>query len=123
MDVEADALILELVHQLRCQPRQVDPQPLNPVVEVWIHGFNHRRSAAVEDIHGGHTASLHIVEEAAVAHPCHGGVAGCHDWIGRSVAAGTGSEHLPSKKQGNPNWQEPEGQETPALIHGVENFE
>ena len=122
MDIEADALIFELVHQLGCQPRQINPQPLNPVVEVRIHGFNHRRTTAVVDVNGGHAASLHIVEEAAVAHPGHGGVAGCHHGIGRSIAAGTGSEHLPSEKQCNGDRQEPEGQETPALIHGAENF-
>ena len=123
VNVEADALLLELVHQLRGQARQVDPQPLHPVVEVGIHRLNHGRAAAIEDVHCGHATRLHVVEEAAVAHPGHRGIAWSNYGIGRSVGLGPGSEHLPSEKQGNGNRQKPEGQKTPALIHGAQNFE
>ena len=115
MDVEADALLLEIVHQFGGQARQIHPQALHPVIQIRIHHFDHGVAAAVVDVHGGDPACLHVVEEAAVTHAGHGGVArsrcGC---VGAEVAA---AQHLQPEECDHRQGQEPESQNTPALIH------
>jgi len=115
VNVEADALFLEVVHQLRGKARQVHAQALNPVVEVWIHHLDHGVAAAVVDVHSGDPTRFHVVEEAAVAHPGHGCVArSCGGSIGAEVPT---AQHLDAQETNHGHRQEPEGQYTPALIH------
>ena len=122
MDIEADALVLELVHQLWGNARQIDPQPLHAVVEIGIDGFDHRAAAPVKDIDGRDPARIDVIEEAAVAHAGHRRIAGGHGGaIGgstRGQAGGpTSAEQLPSKEGHHGQGEQPEGNQTPALVH------
>ena len=68
MDIEADALFLEGIDQLRCQTGKVDANTLNFVIQIGVSSFNNRIAATVVDIDGSDSASFDVIEETAVAH-------------------------------------------------------
>ncbi|MEY3768802.1 MAG: deoxyguanosinetriphosphate triphosphohydrolase-like protein [Cyanobacteriota bacterium] len=51
-------------------------QTLHPVIEIGVHRFHHSGAATIKDVDGRHPTSIDVVEEAAIAHAGHGGVAG-----------------------------------------------
>ena len=120
MNIETDAAILELVHELRSQAGQIYAQALHPVVEVGIDRLHHGHASTIKNVDGGDPAGIHIIKETAIAHPGNGGVAGGNGWArvgGSGEAVGPATEQLPTEEEGNHNRQEPESDQTPALIH------
>ena len=101
MNVEADALLLQGVDQLRSEARKVYAETLNAVVNLGINGFNNGVATTVVDINGGDASSFHIVEEAAVAHAANSCVAGSDGGsaVGIQCLQATITENLPAKKQ------------------------
>ena len=122
VNVKADALVLELVHQLRSNPGEIHPQALNPVIEIGIHRLDHGTASTIKDVHRGHPAGIHVIEEAAVAHAgnrriaggLRGGVSGA---TGTQSGGSTRAEQLPSQKCDHCKGQQPEGNQAPALVH------
>ena len=125
MNIKADAFGLQRVDQLRGQTRKVNAQALNAVVEVGIDGFDHSVAATVVDINGCHATGLDVIEEAAVAHPCHRSIAGSDGGaiavLAEAVDASV-AHHLPADQQHDADWQQPEGKKAPALIHELKKF-
>ena len=119
MDVKADPLGLEAVDQFRGQAGQVNAQALDAVVEVRIGGFHHRGAAAIKDVDGRDPARIDVVQETAVGHAGHGGIAGCHGGtaLGETASAAV-AQDLPAEEQGHPNGQKPKSDKAPALVHG-----
>jgi hypothetical protein len=118
MNIEAYALLLELVDQLWSNTGQVDAQTLDPIVEVRINSLNNCTAAAVEDIDRSYPARIDVIEEAAVAHSGYRRIAGSNRgafWFEAGCAAIT--KQLPSEECDHCEGQEPEGNQTPALVH------
>jgi len=123
VDVEADALLLELVDQLGSQPGQIHPQALDAVVEIGIDGLDHGGAAPIEDVDGGDSAGVDVIEEASVTHPGHGCVPGAsHRGLG-GIPVEAGAQQLPAQEEGHQDRKEPESEKAPALVHGILDFE
>ena len=125
MNVKADAFGLQRVDELRGQTRKINAQALDPVIEVGIDGFDHGVAATVVDINGCDATGLDVIEEAAVAHPCHRSIAGSDGGaiavLAEAVDASV-AHHLPADQQHDADWQQPEGKKAPALIHELKKF-
>ena len=80
MDVKADALVLEASDELRGETGQVNPEALNPVVEIRINSFDHGAAATVIDVNGRHPAGIHVIQEAAVGHAGDRRISGGGGW-------------------------------------------
>ena len=122
VNVKADALFLESVHQFRGKTRQINAKTLNAVVEIGVDRFNHGVAATVVDVHGGDTTRFHVIEETSVAHPRHGCIAWCLSGATASIHAvqPTIADHLPANQQHDADWQKPQSSSSPALIHDAE---
>ena len=121
MNVEADALSLEGVDQLRCQTRQVNSQTLHSIIEIRINRLNHRITTTVIDVDGCDAPGFHVIEEAAIAHPGNCGVAWSLSWATwLQVAQRSAAEELQCQQQSNSDGKSPEKDLPPALIHGID---
>ena len=95
---------------------------MNAVVEIGIHGFDHRTAAAIKNVDGGYPAGIHVIQEAAVAHASHRRIARGHRGGLLTAARGqagnpTRAEQLPSEEGHHGHREQPEGNQTPALVH------
>ena len=119
MDVKADALLLEVVDQLRGKTREVNAQALHAVVQVGINGFNNGGAATVKDVNRGDASGIDVIDEAAVAHPSDSGITRCHGCSrGPADSTEAAAQDLPAEEDSDADGQNPKSNRAPALIHG-----
>ena len=118
MDIEADALLFELVDELWSNTGQVYAQTLYPIVEVRIHSLDNCTATAVENINRRYPARIDVIEEAAVAHAGYGRIARSNRGAFRfETGRAAVTKQLPAEECDHCQGQQPEGNQTPALVH------